>query len=153
MKTAWLALFLLAVPAAADNQAGVAVDHEAETSTWEVRLTQNTIDFNVGFDQKNHGGFLADFEMDRMGGRTYLSPAFGYQLYTKYSHFQPFASYQVGDTHGAGDNAFTAALVHGLDFRLSRRYSLRYEHEDDWSKVGPGQWQHRNSFLLVVRLL
>lgn len=154
MKAFWLtALLLFCGPAFADNQAGVAVVRDTNTATYEARLMNNGVNFNVGFDQKSHGGFLADFEVDRLAGQTVISPSFGYQFYTQAKRFQPYAYALTGDTTTVGQgSAFTISLAQGTDFRLTRRYSLRFEHESDWSRVERHPWDQRYTLLLVIRL-
>lgn len=154
MKRALLALMLLwGLPALADDKAGVAVTYEKGSRTFEARLMNNAVDANFGFNQKAHGGFLVDFEADRIPHHIQFSSGIGYEVFTQYKRFQPFAYALAGATSTTGSGSvFTSFNAQGMDFRLNNRYSLRYEHESDWSRVQQHQWDQRSTFLLVIKI-
>ena len=150
-KIILLALALLcALPALADDQTGVALDFTVKKHPTEVRFLTDGIDVNATFGHRSHGMFYADFEADRISNQTTLSPSFGYQVFTEYKRFTPYAYTAWGTTTTLKvGTVFSGAMGQGLDFRLNKRLTLRFEHEFDYAKQDAGAWSHRYTGILV----
>jgi hypothetical protein len=151
VKIVLLALAMLcALPALADNQTGVAIDFTAKKHPAEIRLLTDGVDVNVTFGHRSHGNFIADFETDRISKQTTLSPSLGYEVFFDYKRFQPYVYTAWGTTTTLKvSTVFSGAVGQGMDFRLNKRLSLRFEHEFDYAKQDTGAWSHRYTGILV----
>jgi hypothetical protein len=145
-----LGALLSATPALADDQVGLALDFHTKKATIGTRFMNNGVDFGVTVPTFKHQELVLDFETDRIGKHNAMSPAVGWEFYTGYKRFEPYAYFNVGSTTFQHNTTFNSTIGQGLDFRLTPRYSLRFEHEFDWSKQMSNQWDQRYTVLFVI---
>ena len=146
-----LVILLFAAPTFADDQVGAALDFHTKKAILGVRLMNDGVDFGASIPTFKHQALVLDFETDRIAGQTSMSPALGWQFFTTYKRLTPYAYFNVGGTTTLHQGSvFNSTVGQGLDFRLTPRYGLRFEHEFDWSKQMANQWDQRYTVLFVV---
>jgi hypothetical protein len=144
-------LLFLALPTLADDQAGLAFDFQTKKTTIGARFMNNGVDLGLTVPTFKHQALVLDFETDRIAGQTTMSPAVGYQFSTTWKKFTPYAYFNVGgSTTIHQGTVFSSTMGQGLDFHITKRYGLRFEHEFDWSKQVASQWDQRYTVLFVV---
>jgi len=150
---ALLAVLLSAIPAFADDQAGLALDFHTNKASIGTRFMNDGIDFGVTVPTYNHQELVLDFEIDRTHRQTTFNPSVGWEFYATRKRLTPYAYFCVGSSTTLHQGTVFASTVgQGLDLKLTERYGLRFEHEFDWSKQVANQWDQRYTVLFVIHI-
>jgi hypothetical protein len=137
----------------AQVQGGVVLSHDTKNATIEAGFFNNGASLTYDFLEASHGAFSAEFDVNRENGLTIISPSLGYVVYTELWRFQPYSYFMRGADFTVGrGTVFNTSINPGTDFRLTRRYALRFERDFEWTPSLHPQWHNSYEAALVIHL-